>query len=60
MRGRHVWHDLALTKIHAYYAEVLAEFSINDTAHMLQYLLKVIENSASTPRRRRPRPGPEQ
>jgi DNA-binding MarR family transcriptional regulator len=42
--GRHVWHALALPKIHAYYGEVLADFSINDAAHMLHYLLKILEN----------------
>ena len=42
--GRHVWSVLALPKIHAYYAQVLAEFSINDTARMLHYLLNILEN----------------
>ena len=42
--GRHVWRDLALPKIHAYYEEILADFSINDAAHMLHYLLKILEN----------------
>ncbi len=42
--GRHVWQDLALPKIHAYYEEILADFSINDTAHMLHYLLNILEN----------------
>jgi DNA-binding MarR family transcriptional regulator len=41
--GRHVWGTLALPKIHAYYDEILADFSINDAAHMLHYLLKIIE-----------------
>ncbi len=42
--GRHVWRDLAQPKIRAYYAEALAGFSINDSAHMLHYLLKIIDN----------------
>ncbi len=42
--GRHVWSDLALPKIHAYYDQILADFSVNDTAHMLHYLLKILEN----------------
>jgi DNA-binding MarR family transcriptional regulator len=42
--GRHVWRDLALPKIHAYYEAILADFSINDAAHMLHYLLKILEN----------------
>lgn len=42
--GRHVWHDLALPKIRAYYAQVLEDFSINDVAHALHYLLKMLEN----------------
>jgi DNA-binding MarR family transcriptional regulator len=43
-RGRHVWQVLARPKIRAYYGEVLADFSINDTAHALHYLLKMLEN----------------
>jgi DNA-binding MarR family transcriptional regulator len=41
--GRHVWHALALPKIRAYYEEVLGEFSFEDAAHMLHYLLKMLE-----------------
>jgi DNA-binding MarR family transcriptional regulator len=43
-RGRHVWRDLAVPKIHAYYEQVLADFSVNDTARMLHYLLSILEN----------------
>ena len=42
--GRHVWQVLAQPKIRAYYQEILADFSINDTAHALHYLLKILEN----------------
>lgn len=42
--GRHVWQVLAQPKIRAYYDEVLADFSINDTAHALHYLLKILDN----------------
>lgn len=42
--GRHVWQDLALPKIHAYYQQVLADLSVNDTARMLHYLLSILEN----------------
>ncbi len=42
--GRHVWQVLALPKIHAYYEQVLADFSISDTARMLHYLLTILEN----------------
>lgn len=42
--GRHVWQVLAQPKIRAYYDEVLADFSINDTAHTLHYLLKILDN----------------
>ena len=35
---------LALPKIHADYEQVLADFSISDTARMLQYLLTILEN----------------
>ncbi|MCI1193601.1 hypothetical protein MOJ79_17350 [Calidifontimicrobium sp. SYSU G02091] len=42
--GRHVWHDLALPKIHAYYAQVLEDFSTNDVTHALHYLLKMLDS----------------
>ncbi len=42
--GRHVWLDLALPKIHAYYGQALADFSVNDVTHALHYLLKMLEN----------------
>ena len=42
--GRHVWQVLALPKIHAYYDEILADFSVNDVTHTLHYLLKILEN----------------
>ena len=33
-----------MQKIRAYYEEILADFSLNDTAHMLHDLLKILEN----------------
>jgi DNA-binding MarR family transcriptional regulator len=42
--GRHAWVVLAQPKIRAYYASALADFSINDTAHTLHYLLKILGN----------------
>ena len=42
--GRHVWLVLALPKIHVYYDQILADFSINDVTHSLHYLLKMLEN----------------
>ncbi|MGY0195054.1 MarR family winged helix-turn-helix transcriptional regulator [Leptothrix sp. BB-4] len=42
--GRHVWHDLALPKIHDYYESILSDFSVNDVTHTLHYLLKILEN----------------
>lgn len=42
--GRHVWEDLARPKIRAYYDEALSDFSVNDVAHVLHYLLKILEN----------------
>ncbi len=42
--GRHVWQDLALPKIHAYYEQILEDFSVNDVTHTLHYLLKMLEN----------------
>ncbi len=41
--GRRIWQDKALPKIYAYYEKVLADFSINDIAHALHYLLKMLE-----------------
>jgi DNA-binding MarR family transcriptional regulator len=42
--GQHVWQVLARPKIRAYYEQILADFSINDTTHALHYLLKILEN----------------
>ncbi len=42
--GRHVWQDLAQPKIRAYYEQALEGFSVNDMAHVLHYLLKIVEN----------------
>ena len=42
--GRHVWQVLAQPKIHAYYDEILSDFSVNDVTHTLHYLLKILEN----------------
>jgi DNA-binding MarR family transcriptional regulator len=45
--GHHVWQVLARPKIRAYYEQILADFSINDTAHILHYLIKLLENMQS-------------
>lgn len=42
--GLKVWRDFALPKIHAYYLQVLADFSVNDTVHAVHYLLKILDN----------------
>ena len=42
--GRHVWRALAQPKIRAYYQAVLDDFSVSDTAHLLHYLLKILDN----------------
>jgi DNA-binding MarR family transcriptional regulator len=42
--GLRVWQDEALPKIHGYYAQVLEGFSVNDIAHTLHYLLKILDN----------------
>ena len=42
--GRHVWQVQALAKIHAYYEQILGDFSISDVTHTLHYLLKILEN----------------
>jgi DNA-binding MarR family transcriptional regulator len=42
--GRRVWKARAQPKIRAYYEEALDGFSINDMAHTLHYLLKMLGN----------------
>ena len=42
--GRRVWLVEAQPKIHGYYEEALAGFSVNDITHTLHYLLKLLEN----------------
>jgi len=42
--GRHVWQVLARPKILAYYEAVLADVSLDDAAHALHYLLKILGN----------------
>jgi len=42
--GRRVWLVDAQPKILAYYEETLEGFSVNDIAHTLHYLLKLLEN----------------
>ena len=43
LSGRRVWHFRAQPKIRAYYEQVLADFSINDMAHTLHYLLRILD-----------------
>lgn len=42
--GRRLWLVDAQPKIGAYYEDALTGFSVNDTAHTLHYLLKLLEN----------------
>ncbi|MEZ5729265.1 MAG: MarR family transcriptional regulator [Burkholderiaceae bacterium] len=42
--GRRVWDQRARPLIAAYYERALADFSIDDRARMLHYLLKLLEN----------------
>lgn len=42
--GREVWLEQAQPKIAAYYEQALAGFSVNDSAHLLHYLLRMLEN----------------
>jgi len=44
LEGRKVWVEQAQPKIRAYYEAALDGFSVNDTAHMLHYLLKMLDN----------------
>lgn len=43
-KGRRVWQDEAQPKIHRYYEDALTGFSVNDLAHNLHYLLKLLDN----------------
>ena len=42
--GRDVWIVRARPKIHNYYEQALAGFSISDITHSLHYLLKLLDN----------------
>lgn len=42
--GREVWIVQAQPKIHQYYEQALAGFSVSDITHSLHYLLKLLEN----------------
>ena len=42
--GHHTWQMQALPKIHAYYGQVLDDFSIGDITHALHYVLKLLGN----------------
>lgn len=42
--GRRVWLKEAQPHIRAYYEQALAGFSVNDIAHTLHYLLRMLEN----------------
>jgi DNA-binding MarR family transcriptional regulator len=57
--GRRVWRVRALPKIRTYYAAALDGFSVNDLAHTLHYLLKMLGNmqrlEGDEPARRRTR-----
>jgi DNA-binding MarR family transcriptional regulator len=45
--GLDVWQRLAQPKIHRYYDQALADFSTDDMAHALHYLLKLLGNMQS-------------
>jgi DNA-binding MarR family transcriptional regulator len=42
--GRQVWRVQAQPKIYEYYTKALTGFSVNDAAHTLHYLLKLLDN----------------
>ncbi|MGH8857529.1 MAG: MarR family winged helix-turn-helix transcriptional regulator [Polaromonas sp.] len=42
--GREVWMVQAQPKIHGYYEQALAGFSVSDITHSLHYLLKLLDN----------------
>jgi DNA-binding MarR family transcriptional regulator len=43
-QGRKLWKQDAQPKIRDYYAQTLEDLSINDMAHLLHYLLKLLDN----------------
>jgi DNA-binding MarR family transcriptional regulator len=42
--GRDVWEQRARPKIHTYYEQATAGFSVNDLTHSLHYLLQLLDN----------------
>jgi DNA-binding MarR family transcriptional regulator len=58
--GRHVWNVLAQPKIHVYYAQALADFSVGDITHSLHYLLKLLENMKKLDGEEVPEPSAEE
>lgn len=42
--GWNVWRDQAQPKIHRYYEQALAEFSLGDLIHTSHYLMKLLDN----------------
>jgi DNA-binding MarR family transcriptional regulator len=42
--GRQRWHDRALPLIHDYYSQATAGLSIDDMAHALHYLIRLLDN----------------
>lgn len=42
--GRRVWQEEAQVHIRRYYDQALVDFSVGDMAHLLHYLLKLLDN----------------
>ncbi len=42
--GRQLWNEAAVPRILGYYVQALDGFSVNDTAHTVHYLLKLLDN----------------
>lgn len=42
--GKEIWNKQAIPRIHEYYEQALAEFSVGDMTHALHYLLKLLDN----------------
>ncbi|QIL82803.1 MarR family transcriptional regulator [Diaphorobacter sp. HDW4A] len=42
--GGRIWREEAQANIQRYYDQALAEFSVGDRAHLLHYLLKLLDN----------------
>ncbi|WP_353234840.1 MarR family transcriptional regulator [Diaphorobacter ruginosibacter] len=55
--GRRIWSEQAQDNIHRYYGAALSGFSESDMAHLLHYLLKLLDNMQAIDESAGPREG---